>query len=327
MNLKQLTTFVRIVEKGSFAAAADALHTTQSTVSARVKDLEHYLGVALFDRSAHRAQLTAKGRELFDMSRQVVGTLEQLRDRIGDKQALTGTLRLGVVGVVAGTWLPALVKELRARHPALELDLEVALSRTLLQKLRDAFLDIAIIAGRVDEDDMRVEAVGKEPFAWMASPSLGAPPATVSPSDIARFPIITFPPESYHHAVVKAWFKGGGVRSQPSITCNSMAVIARLVAEGIGVGLLPSNYYGNELAVGRLQLLEAQPPMPDAEFTLVSFAERQTAFVSAVSDAVRSVMRQRLDRGDVLRQESVARGRTAARGPAPEPTGRRRSRR
>jgi DNA-binding transcriptional LysR family regulator len=327
MNLKQLTTFVRIVEKGSFAAAAEALHTTQSTVSARVKDLEHYLGVALFDRSAHRAQLTAKGRELFDMSRHVVGALEQLRDRIGDKQALTGTLRLGVVGVVAGTWLPALVKELRARHPALELDLEVALSRALLQKLRDALLDIAIIAGRVDDDDMRAEPVGEEPFAWMASPSLGAPPAPVSPSDIARFPIIAFPSESYHHAVVKAWFKEGGVRFQPSITCNSMAVIARLVAEGIGVGLLPSDYYGKELTVGRLQILEAQPPMPGAEFTLVSLAERQTAFVSAVSDAVRSVTRQRLDRSDALRQESVVRRSAAARGPAPAPTGRRRSRR
>src|SRR5690606_28537669 len=98
MNLKQLTTFVRIVEKGSFAAAAEALHTTQSTVSARVKELEHYFGVELFDRSSHRAQLTAKGRELFGMSRHVVGELEQLRDRIADKQALTGTLRLGVVG-------------------------------------------------------------------------------------------------------------------------------------------------------------------------------------------------------------------------------------
>jgi DNA-binding transcriptional LysR family regulator len=297
MNLKQLETFVQIVEKGSFAAAADALHTTQSTVSARVKDLEHYFGVELFDRSSHRAQLTAKGRELFDMSRQVVGALEQLRDRIANKQALTGTLRLGVVGVVAGTWLPALVGELRARHPALELDVDVALSRVLLQKLRSASLDIAIIAGRVEDDDMRVELVGEERFAWMASPSLGAPASAVSPADIARFPVIAFPPESHHHAGVKAWFKAGGVRFQPSITCNSMEVIAKLVAQSLGVGLLPSKYYGAELSNGRLEILDAQPPMAGAEFTLVSFAERQTAFVSAVTDAVRAVTRPRRDEG------------------------------
>src|SRR5688500_11898957 len=98
MNLKQLETFVQIVEQGSFAAAADAMHTTQSTVSARVKDLEHYFGVNLFDRSSHRAKLTPKGRELYAMSRQVVGALEKLRERISDRSSLTGTLRLGVVG-------------------------------------------------------------------------------------------------------------------------------------------------------------------------------------------------------------------------------------
>ncbi len=327
MNLKQLTTFVRIVEKGSFAAAAEALHTTQSTVSARVKELEHYFGVELFDRSSHRAQLTAKGRELFGMSRHVVGELEQLRDRIADKQALTGTLRLGVVGVVAGTWLPALVGELRERHPALELRVEVALSRTLLQKLRGAFLDIAIVAGRVDEDDMRAELVGEEPFAWMASPSLGAPVSPVSPSDIARFPIIAFPPESYHHAVVKAWFKSGGVRFQPSITCNSMEVISRLVADGMGVGLLPSEYYGNELSLGRLQILGAKPPMPGAEFTLVSFAERETAFASAVSVAVRAVTRLRRGPVNPPGDQDVPRRPATVPDPGPGRTVRRRSHR
>lgn len=293
MNLKQLETFLLIVDKGSFAAAAEALHTTQSTVSARVKDLEHYFGVELFDRSAHRAQLTPKGRELFGMSRQVVGALEQLRERIGNRQALTGTLRLGVVGVVAGTWLPALVGELRARHPTLELQVEVALSRVLVQKLRGAQLDAAIIAGRVEDSDMHTELVDEERFAWMASPSLGVPASPQGPADIAGYPVISFTPESHHHMVMKAWFKAGGVRFRPVITCNSMEVIARLVAQGLGVGLLPSDYYGTELSEGRLEIVQAAPEIAGAEFTLLSFAERQTAFVSAVTDAVRAVRRAR----------------------------------
>lgn len=293
MNLKQLDTFVQIVEKGSFAAAAEALNTTQSTVSARVKDLEHYFGVELFDRSAHRAQLTAKGRELFDMSRQVVGALEQLRDRISDRRSLTGTLRLGVVGVVAGTWLPALVRELRMRHPSLELLIEVALSKVLAQKLRGGQLDVAIIAGRVDDEALRSEVLGEEPFAWMASPSLYVSAGALGPKDIAAFPVIAFPQESHHHAVMKAWFKAGGVRFHPTITCNGMEVIARLVAQGLGIGLLPIDYYGSELSLGKLQILQVQPPIAAAEFTLLSMEERQTAFVSAVTLAVQAVRRPR----------------------------------
>jgi DNA-binding transcriptional LysR family regulator len=297
MNLKQLETFVQIVEKGSFAAAADALHTTQSTVSARVKDLEHYFGVELFDRSTHRAQLTAKGRELFAMSSQVVGALEQLRERISDQSSLTGTLRLGVVGVVAGTWLPALLRVLRARHPALQLELDVGLSKSLVQKLRGSDLDVAIIAGRLDDDDLRCESVGEERFTWMASPSLAASAgqAPLTPARIAALPVISFPPESVHHAVTRAWFRAGGVRFQPAITCNSMEVIARLVTQGQGVGLLPCDYYEAEVSLGKLEVLQVEPAMPGVEFTLLSFAQKPTAFVSAVTEAVKAVRRQRRD--------------------------------
>lgn len=294
MNLKHLETFIQIVEKGSFAAAADALHTTQSTVSARVKDLEHALGVELFDRSTHRAQLTAKGRDLFAMSQPIVASLEQLRTRISDHTSLTGTLRLGAVGVVAGTWLPALVRELRLRHPALELQLDIALSNALTRKLRNAQLDVAIIAGRLEDDELRCESVGEETFAWMASPSLGAGGTSLTPSEIAAYPVIAFPPESFHHAVIKAWFKAGGARYRPAITCSSMEVIARLVAQGQGVGLLPCDYYGAEVSLGKLEILHTQPAMPGADFTMLSFAQRPTAFVSAVTQAVKAVRRHRM---------------------------------
>jgi DNA-binding transcriptional LysR family regulator len=292
MNLKHLETFIQIVEKGSFAAAAETLHTTQSTVSARVKDLEHYFGVELFDRSAHRAQLTPKGRSLFDMSQQVVQSLQQMRERIADRQALTGTLRFGAVGVVAGTWLPQLARELRSRHPELELQIEVVLTKTLLQKLRAGQLDAGIVIGRVEDEAFRCEVVGQDRFAWMASPHLGVPAAEVTPAVLAQFPILAFSPESHHHAVMKTWFKSAGIRFQPAITTNSMDLIAKMVAQGTGIGMLPAEFYGSELSLGKMEVLQASPAIPATEFTLLSFAERQTALVSALTDAVRAVRRR-----------------------------------
>jgi DNA-binding transcriptional LysR family regulator len=64
MNRKQLETFETIVRLGSFAAAAAKLNATQSTVSARIQELEESLGVQLFDRAQRKANLTTKGREL-----------------------------------------------------------------------------------------------------------------------------------------------------------------------------------------------------------------------------------------------------------------------
>ena len=64
MNRKQLETFETIVRLGSFAAAAAKLNATQSTVSARIQELEKSLCVQLFDRAQRKANLTTKGREL-----------------------------------------------------------------------------------------------------------------------------------------------------------------------------------------------------------------------------------------------------------------------
>jgi DNA-binding transcriptional LysR family regulator len=70
-----------------------------------------------------------------------------------------------------------------------------------------------------------------------------------------------------------------------------MDVIAKLVLQGLGLGLLPSGYYGAEISLGRLEIVQTSPPIPSAEFMLVSPADRQTGFVSAVTDAVKAVRR------------------------------------
>jgi DNA-binding transcriptional LysR family regulator len=66
------------------------------------------------------------------------------------------------------------------------------------------------------------------------------------------------------------------------------------VAQGQGVGLLPCDYYEAEMSLGKLEVLPVEPAMPRVEFTLLSFAQRPTAFASAVREGVKSVRRQRL---------------------------------
>lgn len=291
MHLKQLETFLQIVERGSFAAAAEVLHTTQSTVSARIKDLEHQLGVELFDRSAHRAQLTAEGRELCAMSQQLMALMDSLHERIGKGGSLAGTLGLGAVGLVAGSWLPALVAQVRERHPRVSLQLEVALTGLLLERLRDGYLDLALVAGAVDDESLHAEVLGQADFAWMASPALGVPDRVLGPADIAQWPILSFPQESYHVPVIRRWFRDAGAPFKPAVTCTSMDVIARLVMRGQGIGLLPREHFGAELAANRMQLLATEPPLPRVDLVLVK-PQRQTALGSAVAECVREVARR-----------------------------------
>ncbi|HEY4065509.1 MAG TPA: LysR family transcriptional regulator [Burkholderiaceae bacterium] len=288
MNIKQIETFVRIIELGGFGAAAEALHASQSTVSARIKDLERHLGVELFDRSFHRAQLTQKGHELYDHARQLVEFTQSLTRQIRDPNAMTGLVQLGVVGVVANTWLPGLVSGLRQRFPQVTLRIDASLTRLLLERLRDGKLDLAIVAGEVSDADLHSEPLGQDRFVWMASPALGVPQDTLSPSDIARWPVLSFTEDSHHYPVVKNWFRDGGAPFRVATACNDMDVLAALTMRGLGVSLLPRHCYRSALAEGQLVELATTPAIAPVAFSLVHRKDRVPALAPAIAAAAKA---------------------------------------
>lgn len=284
MNIRQLETFVRIVEHGSFANAAKALNTTQSTVSARVKELERYIGADIFDRSFHRAALTPRGHELFSFAKQLVDFASSLTIQFRDPAAVTGVLRLGVVGVVANTWLPQLVAALRGRYPGLTLRLDMSLTRALVERLRDGRLDAAIIAGQVSDPGFRAESLGYDEFVWMASPSLRIPRRTLGPAELQRWPILTLSEDSFHYPVIERWFRDAGALFRSAASCNNMDVIAGLTAGGLGVSLLPRHCYRSEIAARRLVVVRTAPPIPRVEFCLIHRMDRPHPLIAPIAE-------------------------------------------
>lgn len=274
MNIRQLETFVRIVEQGSFANAARALNTTQSTVSARVKELERYIGADLFDRSRHRAALTSRGHELFAFARQLVEFADSLTTQFRDPAAVTGMLRLGVVGVVANTWLPKLVAALRGRYPGVSLRIDMSLTRALIERLRDGRLDAAIIAGELTEPGFRAEPLGHDEFVWMASPKLRIPGKVLGPADLGRWPILGLSEDSFHYPVIERWFRDAGAFHRSAASCNNMNVIASLTMAGVGVSLLPRTCYRAEVKARRLVVLRTAPAIPRVPFSLIHRVDR-----------------------------------------------------
>jgi DNA-binding transcriptional LysR family regulator len=283
MNIKQLETFVRIVEHGSFANAASALQTTQSTVSARVKELERSIGTPLFDRTFHRAQLTPRGHELFASARQLVDFAASITSRFRDASAVSGLLRMGVVGVVANTWLPKLVAASRSRYPGVTLRLDMSLTRTLIERLRAGTLDVAIVAGPIAEPDFLAVSLGHDEFVWMASPKLRIPGKALGPRELQRWPILSLAEDSFHYPVIERWFRDGGAIFRSACSCNNMNVIAALTAAGQGVSLLPRNCYRHEIAAGRLRVLKASPPLAPVEFSVIYRADRHHPLTAPIA--------------------------------------------
>ncbi|WP_137925057.1 LysR family transcriptional regulator [Cupriavidus sp. 2SB] len=283
MNIKQIETFVRIVELGSFQAAATHLHASPSTVSARIKELERFIGEDLFDRSFHRAQLTPKGRDFFESATQLVEFTRTLSNRIRANTAVRGHIRLGVVGVVANTWLPALVEGIRSQHPNVSIMLDVALTRALVDRLAEGKVDMAIIAGRIDDPDLSCEALGYDDFVWMAAPfdrsDDGGP---LTPSALAELPTLALSEESHHYPIIRQWFRDAGVDMRPAVACNNLSVLAALATRGLGICLLPRHGYRAKIESGELITIASSPAIPAVPFSLVYRRNRRPMLVDQI---------------------------------------------
>jgi len=272
MNIRQLETFLRVVELGSFGAAASALHATQSTISTRIRDLERSLGIVLFDRSPQGVQLTPSGHELVGPARHIMELTRGISHRIGDPMALTGLLRMGVAGRIAHTWLPRFMAALHEHYPRVTFKLDISLAGPMSEKVRNGDLDMALMPFDARSGLAGLDAVslGYEEFVWMAPSGFDLPARRLSPEDLAGWPLLGLSDESPHYAAIEQWFSDAGASYRPLIGCNSMAAVAELAAAGMGICLLHRISYSHLVRDGRLRVLDTQPPITPIEFVAVA---------------------------------------------------------
>lgn len=145
MDIELARTFLEIMRSGSFIAAADRLHVTQTTVTARVCNLEEQLNCKLFIRNRSGARLTPNGERFSMTALQLVQTWDKARL---DLPLPEGHSTMLTIGVEMALWNPLLfrwVSGLRAQFPELVIRAETAMAEQLVDRLSQGTLDIAIV--------------------------------------------------------------------------------------------------------------------------------------------------------------------------------------
>ncbi|MCL4767423.1 MAG: LysR family transcriptional regulator [Hyphomicrobiaceae bacterium] len=275
MTLKQLETFYWVFRLGSFVAAAERLHSTQSAVSMRIQDLEASLGVALFDRKHRSVQLTAKGQELLRYVERLLSLTAEIRHRVCDPEVIAGNIRLGVTELVAVTWLADLVRAINQRYPRVTVELNVDVTLNQIRKLQCGELDLALLPGPITEPGLSNVSVGSLAFAWMASPLLDVPSRRLTPRDLDEWPLLTPAYQSHLHKVLGSWFDRSDATQHRVNVCNSIGILAALTKAGLGIAYLPVSHMADEIATGQLKVLKTTPRLPDLEYFAI-YQKRNT---------------------------------------------------
>jgi len=229
-SLDLLRAFVAVVDSRSFTAAAQQLHSTQSTVSQKIIRLEEAAGKILLERARHDVRPTDAGEKLLGYARRMLHLHDEAAAAMTGN-ALTAVLRLGLAEDFAAKLVtPALAAFLRT-HPNMKLEVTSGLSRELQKGFETGEFDLVMIKQR------RGETAGTmhwpEPLSWLES-------ADYPVSHVDPLPLVVFPPNGLYRSDMMEALDRIGRPWHVVFTSSSLASVQSAVAEGLGVSLLPT---------------------------------------------------------------------------------------
>ena len=169
MDTEQARTFLHVVAAGNFLGAAQKLHITQSTVSARIQALENQLGARLFSRGKHGAELTAAGQRFLRHAQALVRTVEIARQDVGLPEGYSAGLTLsGRIALWEG-FLPRWVAWMRKAAPTISLRLEIGFEADIMQGLIHNTIDIGVMYTPETRPSLAVERLFDETLVLVST--------------------------------------------------------------------------------------------------------------------------------------------------------------
>jgi DNA-binding transcriptional LysR family regulator len=265
-RLQSMQTLVRVVELGSFSAAARELGSTQGAVSKQVAALEHQLGAQLLARSTRSLKLTDAGERYVEQARRLVAEIAEAESELrAGEHRLQGWLRVAASGTLGRMKLMPLVRSFQALHPGVKVDLQ----------LHDGFIDL------IEQGIDIAVRIGEQPDSSLVARRIG----TLRRSVVARRGYfeamgLARPHEpadlQQHNCIVYSELRAGpvwaleagpgadvpagtraSVRVAGSLRTNSGEAVREAVLAGMGLAYAPHWLLEAELASG-----EVEPVMP-----------------------------------------------------------------
>lgn len=248
MDTELARTFLTIVAVGNFILAADRLHITQSTVSARIQSLEEQLNCRLFVRNKAGTVLTPAGRQFQKHASTLVQTVEQARQDVGIPMGYRAVLavggRFGLWENLLLRWLPLMQEE----APDVSLRAEIGLEDDLMPRLIEGRIDIAVMYTPQSRPGLKVDLLIEERLVFVST-SL-----TSEPKPGKGYVYIDWGPE---------FFAGHSASFPEYVSPGLMANISWLglqhILENGGSGYFPIRLVRSFLENGHLHLVQDAP--------------------------------------------------------------------
>lgn len=277
METELARTFLTVVAAGNFISAADRLHVTQSTVSARIRTLEEQLACTLFVRNKAGTVLTPAGRQFQKHAASLVRTVEQARQDVGVPMGYRAVL---AVGGRVGLWENLLLRWLllmQETAPDVSLRAEIGFEEDLMQRLIEGRIDIGVMYTPQSRPGLRVELLLEDRLVFVSSFP------TSEPNPGKGYVYIDWGPEFYaKHSVSFPEFVSAG------LLVNIGWLGLQHILENGGSGYFPVRLVRSHLENGRLHVVRNAPEFRHPAYVVYS-REAEGDLVSTAVAGMRQV--------------------------------------
>lgn len=269
VDLLDVLAFVRVVETGAFARAAERMGISKSILSRRVARLEAQLGAKLLTRTAQGAQPTDIGQAYFERAANILVDLEAAREVVADAVTqIAGPIRISAPLSFGTQYLgPALADFVRL-HPRVELD--VSLDDRTVDLVGGGF-DLAVRIGNLKDSALIARRIAPVRAAVLASPDyLDRHGRPESPRDLNDHDLLDYANVGRGNQ----WrFKVGGkwetVQGRTRFRANNGELLREAAIAGLGIVILPTFIASPAIGSGKLEVILRDHPLEDSGLHLV----------------------------------------------------------
>lgn len=238
MTLKQLRAFLAVAQSLSFAQACQRLHMSQPALSLAIKNLEESLGGPLLSRTTRSVSLTPEGETLLPIAQRLLAEWENTEDLLRQHFTLqVGRVAIAAMPSFAANRLPQVIKAFRASHPKINVTVHDVINEQVVEMVRDRRVEIGVVLEPDNLDGLEFVPLYLDRFvAVVPRESNFQTRAEVSWADLKNHPFIALQRPSTVRRLIETQ-----VGQLPVVfESHQFTTIGRMVAQGLGVSVVPS---------------------------------------------------------------------------------------
>ncbi|MBO1012811.1 LysR family transcriptional regulator [Achromobacter sp. SD115] len=240
-DLADLRAFLAVADLGSFRAASEALHLSQSALSRRADKLEAALGVQLLTRTTRKVELTTIGRGFVPRARNVLNELESALVGIQDvAERLSGLVTIACVPSAVAYFLPGVIRSYHEQYPRIRIRIIDESSSQILTAVARGDADFGLTYIGANDADIEFKPLLEEPFvAAVSRQHPFAQRESVTWAELDTHPYISLAQGSGNRFLIDQALAHSGVRPRHFCEVQHVPALVSMVEAGLGVGVVP----------------------------------------------------------------------------------------